>query len=126
MTAPELPLLNKLYSYAAPFYLLIRPNGIIVVESPKDQEEPRDPPETVLRLFMSVSDADTYRSRSQFSGDARVQKTTLVGLWALLEKLNEISESQFKCPVAVEVSAVNARGEVVTVDVLHSRNMLPA
>ena len=124
MTAPSI--ITRMHDYGGSFYILVRRGGAFVIERPEEQDPPRDPPETVLRLFLSVEDATTYRERRGSEKNASIGKVTILGLWGILEKLTEVSQKDFECPVAVEVSAVDLRGEIVTVDTLHSLHSLPA
>lgn len=117
--------LKKFYDYSNYFYMLTRKSGAVIIEGSDEQKPPRDPPETLLRLFMSIEEASTYRSRCGHE-DAIVGKTTLMDLWTLLEKLSEVSETKYKCPLAVEISAFDIRGNMFCAEVLHSLQALPS
>lgn len=113
-------ILRRLHDYGGSFYMLVRKDGAIVVEAPEEQEPAPEPREARLRLFTSAEDARGYRSSCGFAANATVGKTTLVALWGVLDKLDEVSQNHFKCPIAVEVSVLDPSGAVVCIDVLHS------
>jgi hypothetical protein len=115
--------LKKLYSYDGEFFLLIGPNAIVMVEDPEIEsylfETETKLPVTTLRLFMDVVSAERYRD---FVGalTCRIVKTTLVGLWGILDRINKLSMSQHKMPVRVVVSAIDCEGNPRVVDTLTS------
>lgn len=116
-------LLTRFYRTTDDFFLLIREDGAFVIEAADEQEPPRDPAETILRLFSSPTEVKEYRSRNKTP--TKIGKTTLEELWPLLERLNEASERSFNCPLAVEISGLSASGEVITVEQLHSAHRIP-
>lgn len=120
-------ILRKFYQqgcYGNGFYILVRSAGILVVEGPEEVKR-EGPPETLLRLFMSTADAIRYRERSSHRDDTRVMAITLPGLWALLPRIDSLSQKQFNAPLRVEVAYV-PDDRVITVDTLHSIYELPS
>lgn len=115
MNAQPQDQLRKFYDFRGTFYLLVRTNGVFVVETPENM-----PQETILRLFMSEKEAIRHRSLSQFRVDTKVGGTTLINLWSVLDKIEESSFRQYNRPVRVEVSAIGDDGDPVTIETLHS------
>lgn len=101
--------------YDSPLFVMIRPDGIFVVEPPA-----RGPKrESVLRVFTSLKDAITYKNQDR-QPDGVIRRTTLVGLWALLGNINILSLQSFAAPVRIEASSFNSKDEVFCYSVLHS------
>lgn len=118
--------LRRFYEHGNNFYLLVRDNGVIVVEGP-DEHDSDGPPETLLRLFMNVEDATRYRDRDRSSKrlETEIMKITLVGLWGILPKLDSLSMSNFNAPIRIEVACMPHGEDVTYVDTLHSIYELP-
>ena len=108
-------LISRFYDYVDPFYILVRKDGVFVVETPDTF-----PQETVLRLFMKEAEAIKHRSLSQFKVDTKVGKTTILDLWDLLDRIESSSLRQYGRSVRVEVSAIDGDGNPITLDILHS------
>jgi hypothetical protein len=117
-------LLENFYSNAGEFFIIIRSDGIIVVEDPRSIDRP-GPPEALLRLFPRARDAVRFLKETGDDTDTRVMKTTLVGLWTILGNIDSLSRKWFNAPVRVEVAAFSDAGEVITVDTLRSYYSLP-
>jgi hypothetical protein len=109
--------LRRLYNFKEPFYLLIQETAIFIVEGP--DASGRVPPEAVLTLFMSPQDAAMFRDVRGLSPSLEVRKITLVGLWNLLDRIDELSQKMYNAPIRIEVAAFDGR-RFFTVDTLHS------
>ncbi len=118
-------ILRKFYEHGNDFFILIRENGIILVEGPEEHAR-EGPRETLLRLFLNVDDATRYRDRSNYRDETRVMKITLVGLWNLLSRIDALSMSQFDAPIRIEVAYMPDGKDVQCVDTLHSIYELPS
>jgi hypothetical protein len=101
------------------FYVLVRSTGILVVEAPGG-----DPPETMLRIFYSLQDANRYKAVSASPRETKVMRTTLIDLWALLPNINSLSQTQFQAPVSVVISGMPAQGRVFSVRKIFSSHTL--
>lgn len=114
--------LRRLYEHTGEFFMIIRPNGIIVVEDPDDGNGK----EAVLRLFMTPHEAIAYKDQEGFHPEVTsVRRTTLTGLWSLLPRIDNLTKAQFQAPVRVDVSVFSEDG-VFTIDTLHSSYSLPS
>jgi len=112
--------LRRLYEHTGEFFMVVRPNGIIVVEDPDGGRE------AVLRLFMTPHEAIAYKEQQGIYPEVTsVRRTTLVGLWTLLPRIDSLTKAQFRAPVRVDIS-VFSEDRVFTVDTLHSSYSLPS
>lgn len=94
------------------FFLLLRTNGIVVIEPPAGGRE------SILRIFMTSADALFYREDTR-PNNTIVRRTSLPDLWSLLGHINISSLQQYLVPVRVELSHYR-NGEVEAVEILHS------
>ena len=108
--------LTRLYQHTGEFFIVVRPDGIIVVEPP-DEDVGR---ESVLRVFMTVAEAIAYKDQEPEASITSVRRTTIVGLWSLLPDINNLSLKQYGVPVRVDVSICTKNSNVVSIDTLHS------
>jgi hypothetical protein len=113
--------LKRLYQHHGEFHILVNPGAIICLEASTWQKRFTGSPgrETVLRLFLNARDADAYRD-AVGAFDAHISKTTLVGLWSLLPRIEGLSRRMYGKSVRVEVSTIDQDGVPRAVDVLHS------
>jgi hypothetical protein len=114
--------LFRLYQHQGEYYVLIRSVGTMVVEGPEEGNGK----ESTLRLFINLADAIKYKDQDQKGPETRVHKTTLVGLWNILDRVNNLSLRQFKVPVRVDASAFDRNGVLISVDTFHSTYALPS
>jgi hypothetical protein len=94
-------------------FLLLRNNGIVVVEPPEGGKE------SVLRVFMTSADALFYREQDTRPNETLVRRTKLADLWSILGDINSNSLTRFGVPVRVELSGYHD-GEVGTIEILHT------
>lgn len=95
------------------FFLLLRTNGIVVIEPPAGGRE------SILRIFMTSADALFYREQDTRPNNTIVRRTSLPDLWSLLGHINISSLQQYLVPVRVELSHYR-NGEAEAVEILHS------
>jgi hypothetical protein len=101
-------------------FVLMRGNGIMILEDPKEAGY-LNPPETVLRVFMSARELRQYMAmKADDANELRVGKTDLLTIWNLLGHINGLSIQQFKAPVRVELSSIKEDGTVADITTLHS------
>lgn len=114
--------LRKLYFHQGDFYMLVLPGAIVLCDPPAELERLygiKDAKESIVRLFLSAGEAERFRDANG-NYEARVMRTTLVGLFDLIPTMDRLSKKQFKAPVRVEVTAVDAEGYPRRLDTLHS------
>jgi hypothetical protein len=113
-------LIRNLYDYSGDFFVVVRLDGIFLVNSPEEQEEVTGVParETQLCIFTEDADAVRYMELCPAS-DAYVMEIKLEKLWEMLSRINSLSVTMFNVPVRVDVAQV--RGDkLVIVDTLYS------
>ncbi len=121
MTVPA-SWLQNLYDHTDDFYMLVLPGAIILCDPPAELERLygiKNAKESVVRLFTTPRDAERFRDVAG-EHEARIMKTTLVGLFAMIPRINSLSKAKFKVPVRIEVTTLDSENFPRTVDTLHS------
>jgi hypothetical protein len=113
--------LRRFYGHEGNYFMLVRPGALVFTENSSTQKKfgASDPKESLLRLFMRAGEAEHYRNLVELD-DARVMKTTLVGVWNIKERINSLSMRQHKLPVRIEVCVIDGAGDPRPVDTLSS------
>lgn len=113
-------LIRNLYDHSGDFFVVVRLDGILLVNSPEDQEQQTGVParETQLCLFTEDADAVRYMELCP-AGDAYVMEIKLESLWDMLSRINSLSVTMFNVPVRVDVAKIR-NDKLVIVDTLYS------
>jgi hypothetical protein len=114
--------LRNLYAHQGDFYMLVLPGAIVLCDPPKELERLYDikgAKESVVRLFTSAAEADRFRDGIG-NLDARVMKTTLVGFFSMIPRINSLSMRQYKVPVRVEICTLDSESCPRAIDTIHS------
>jgi hypothetical protein len=114
--------LKKLYHHQGDYFMLVKPGAIILCDPPADLDRVygiKKAKESVVRVFLSVQDAEAFRDRNG-NDDARITRTTLVGLFNLIPRIDSLSKRQYKAPVRIEVTVMDSEGCPRSIDTLHS------
>lgn len=106
--------LKALYSHQGPLFMLVLPGAIVLCDPPAEGSN-----ESIVHLFMSAGEAEAYRTITG-NHEARIMKTTLVGLFDMIKRIDSLSKKQFKVPVRIVVTTLDSYGEPRVIDTLHS------